>query len=108
MFYLPLAASKCSSTESVTFETLCWNIKHVLSNLGSLTGVYSRFSSCQRRVVVTFGCAYLIRGRIPEIVIVLQNHPRHPHTKGHFTLRPSANWTKDSSNLIGGEQKFIC
>jgi hypothetical protein len=44
----------------VTFETLCWNRKHVLSNLGSLTGVYSCFSSCQRRVAVTFGCAYLI------------------------------------------------
>jgi hypothetical protein len=38
-------------------ETLCWNRKHVLSNLRSLTGVYSRFSSCQRRVAVTFGCA---------------------------------------------------
>jgi hypothetical protein len=43
----------------VTFETFCWNRKHVLSNLGSLTGVYSHFSSCQRRVALTFGCAYL-------------------------------------------------
>jgi hypothetical protein len=43
----------------VTFETLCWNWKHVLSNLGSLTGCYSRFFSCQRRVAVRFGCAYL-------------------------------------------------
>jgi hypothetical protein len=43
----------------VTFETLCWNREHVLSNLDSLTSVYSRFSSCQRRVAVTFGYAYL-------------------------------------------------
>jgi hypothetical protein len=43
----------------VTFETLCWNWKHVLSNLGSLTGCYSRFLSCQTRVAVSFGCAYL-------------------------------------------------
>jgi hypothetical protein len=38
----------------VTFETLCWNWKHVLSNLGSLIGCYSRFFSCQRRVAVRF------------------------------------------------------
>jgi hypothetical protein len=50
----------------VTSETLCWNRKHVLSNLGSLTGVYSRFSSYQRRVAVTFGCAYLSRMLVSE------------------------------------------
>jgi hypothetical protein len=27
--------------------------------LGSLTGFYSRFLSCQRRVAVSFGCGYL-------------------------------------------------
>jgi hypothetical protein len=43
----------------VTFETLCWNRKHVLSNLGSLTGVYSCFSSCPKKFAVTFGCSYL-------------------------------------------------
>jgi hypothetical protein len=43
----------------VTFETLCWNWKHVMFNLGSLTGCYSCFFSCQRRVAISFGCAYL-------------------------------------------------
>jgi hypothetical protein len=43
----------------VTFETLCWNWKHVLSNLGSLIGCYSCFFSCQRRVAISLGCAYL-------------------------------------------------
>jgi hypothetical protein len=28
--------------------------------LGSLTGFYSRFYSCPRKVAVTFGCAYLL------------------------------------------------
>jgi hypothetical protein len=28
-------------------------------------------------------------------------------SKGHFTLRPLFEWTKDSSNLIGREQKFV-
>jgi hypothetical protein len=27
--------------------------------------------------------------------------------QGHFTLRPSVERTRDSSNLIGGEQKFV-
>jgi hypothetical protein len=27
--------------------------------------------------------------------------------KGHFTLWPLAEWTRDSRNLIGGEQKFV-
>jgi hypothetical protein len=27
--------------------------------------------------------------------------------KGHFTLRPSSERRKDSSNLIGGEQNFV-
>jgi hypothetical protein len=43
----------------VTLETLCWNIIHVLSHLGSLTGVYSRISSCPKKVGVTFGCTHL-------------------------------------------------
>ena len=42
----------------VTFETLIWNRKHVMSNLGSLTGVYSH--RCLKKVAVTFGCDYLI------------------------------------------------
>jgi hypothetical protein len=29
-------------------------------------------------------------------------------SKGHFILRPSVKQTRDSSNLIGGEQKFVC
>jgi hypothetical protein len=29
--------------------------------LGSLTGVYSRFYRCPKKVAVTFGCSYLIR-----------------------------------------------
>jgi hypothetical protein len=41
------------------FMFLCWNWKHVLSNLGSLIGFYSRFFNCQRRVAVSFGCDYL-------------------------------------------------
>jgi hypothetical protein len=28
-------------------------------------------------------------------------------TKGHFTLQPSVKLTKDSSNLIDGEQNFV-
>jgi hypothetical protein len=44
----------------VTFETLFWNRKHVMSNLGSLTGFYSHFYRCPKKVVVTFGCRYLI------------------------------------------------
>jgi hypothetical protein len=28
--------------------------------------------------------------------------------KGHFTLRLSVKRTRDSSNLIGGERKFVC
>jgi hypothetical protein len=28
--------------------------------------------------------------------------------KGRFTIRPLVERTKDSSNLIGGEQKFVC
>jgi hypothetical protein len=28
--------------------------------------------------------------------------------KGHFTLQPSVQRTRDSSNLIGGERKFVC
>jgi hypothetical protein len=43
----------------VTLETLCWNRIHVLSNLGSLSGVYSRISSCPKKVGVTFGCTHL-------------------------------------------------
>jgi hypothetical protein len=43
----------------VTFETLCWNRKHVLSNLGSLTGVHSHFYRCPKKVAVTFGCTHL-------------------------------------------------
>ena len=43
----------------VTFETLCWNRKHVLFNLGSLPGGYGCFSSCLKKVAVTFGCSYL-------------------------------------------------
>jgi hypothetical protein len=27
--------------------------------------------------------------------------------KGHFTLRLLVEWTRDSSNLIGGEPKFV-
>jgi hypothetical protein len=27
---------------------------------------------------------------------------------GHFTLWPLVEWTKDLSNMIGGEQKFVC
>jgi hypothetical protein len=43
----------------VVFETLCWNWKLVMSNLGSLTSCYSHFFSYQRRVAIRFGCAYL-------------------------------------------------
>jgi hypothetical protein len=43
----------------VTFETLCWNRKHVLYNLGSLTGVHSHFYRCPKKVAVTFGCTQL-------------------------------------------------
>jgi hypothetical protein len=43
----------------VTLETLCWNRIHVLSNLGSLSGVYSLISSCPKKVGVTFGCTHL-------------------------------------------------
>jgi hypothetical protein len=32
----------------------------------------------------------------------------HPSSKGQFTLWPSGEWTRESSNLIGGEQKFVC
>jgi hypothetical protein len=45
----------------VTFETLCWNRKHVLSNLGSLSGVHSHFYRCPKKVAVTFGCTHLTR-----------------------------------------------
>jgi diketogulonate reductase-like aldo/keto reductase len=46
-----------------------------LSNLGSLTGVYSCFSSCPKKVAVTFGCSYLIycpisSGVIPEAFLI--------------------------------------
>jgi hypothetical protein len=49
----------------VTLETLCWNRIHVLSNLGSLTGVYSRISSYPKKVGVTFGYTHLTFDLIP-------------------------------------------
>ena len=43
----------------VAFETLCWKGKHVPSNLGTLTSIYSCFYRCPKKVTVTFGCGYL-------------------------------------------------
>ena len=43
----------------VTFENLCWNWKHVVSKLGSVTGFLWPFSRCPRTKCVKFGCGYL-------------------------------------------------
>jgi hypothetical protein len=61
----------------VTFETLCWTRKHVLSNLGSLTGVYSCFSSCPKKVAVTFGCSYLTQSIGGSVLVAEGMADRH-------------------------------
>jgi hypothetical protein len=39
--------------------------------------------------------------------IILDTFDKNKNTKGHFILRPSVKRTRDSSNLIGGEPKFV-
>jgi hypothetical protein len=40
-------------------------------------------------------------------VRIVRSQGRHTTSAGRFTLRPSAERTKDSSDLVGEERKFV-
>jgi hypothetical protein len=83
----------------VTFETLCWNRKHVLSNLGSLTSVYNHFYRCLKKVVVIFGCGYLTAWFVCLKLLfcslvrkALKEHGGEGITRSPFALTLKISW----------------
>jgi hypothetical protein len=64
---------------------------------------YNAFSPLQAYFIPTYR-----NGGVPMSYFFHVLRIMKPLSKGHFTLWPSVKWTKDYSNLIGGEQKFVC